>query len=230
MAKLNEIGEPLYLTRTPLPAVDWNTFFDAVQEAFQLHLKSAGPPGQKSPILTGDYPKQNNGNFETSFDVIISHIGGSQRAATSPDGKQRVPKGPTLRENKPHPTKERYRLITFGWWEDMLANFTIYSLSQDRANEVTAWFHKFMMRYIFDLSFFRARGVSDLRFGSRGEDKFERAYGQELYSRSLTYNVRLELMSSFEAKTLETLEVTIGGPPNPQTEFEVAERYIIPEP
>src|SRR5882672_5504699 len=110
MAELNEVGQPKWQTRSPLPSVDWDTFFEAVSEAFQLHLKSAGPPGQKAPILVAEFPKVNEGNFDTSFDVILFHITESVRAATDPSGKRRFPKGPNGRETKPHPTKARYSI------------------------------------------------------------------------------------------------------------------------
>lgn len=224
--ELNEVNQPKFLTRTPIEAVDWDTFFQAVQDAFSLHLQSFGPPGQKAPILVGEYPKQNNGNPDTSFDVILFHMLGSERAGTDPSGTRRIPKGPNLRERKPHPTKDRYSLVTIGWWELMTARFTIYSLSRDRANELTKWFHLMMMRYTFFLSFFKARGIHDLRFLSRGEDKFSREYGQEFHTRTLDYTVRLELLQNFETKDFETVHVAV-----PETSgFDVSEEYQIPKP
>jgi|SRR5208282_2081852 len=230
MGELNEAQEPKYLTRTPLPALDWDTFFDAVGEAFKLHLQTYGPPGQKAPTYTAEYPKDNLGNFDTNFDVVTYHILESVRAGTDPTGRRRVPKGPQLREVKPHPTKERYHVATTGWWELMKVQFTIISQSHSRADEITAWWARMMMRYIFDLRFFKARGVSYMTFDKRGEDKFERIYGQELYSRTLSYNVRLELQDSFEVKDLESLHIAIGGPPNPQVEVDLDEEYIVPKP
>lgn len=230
MGQLNEVGQPKYQTRNQLPSVDWDTFFDAVNEALTLHLQSYGPPGQKAPVFVADFPKTNEGNFDTSFDVITYHVSGSVRAGTDPTGQRRIPKGPNTREVKPHPTKARYHIVTFGWWELMTASFTIHALSHSRADEITAWFHRFMMRYIFDLSFFKARGVNYMTFRQREEDKFSKEYGQEMYLRTLHYNVRLELQTSFETKDLESINVTIGGPPNPQQSFEVEEEYVIPQP
>jgi hypothetical protein len=230
MGELNEAHQPKYLTRTPLPAVDWGTFFDAVNTAMDLHLQTYGPPGQKAPTLVSEVPKTNEGNFDTSFDVILYKIMESKRAASDPSGRRRIPKGPTVREVKPHPTKARYHIVTVGWWELMKARFTIYALSADRASEVTEWFHRMMMRYTFDLSFFKARGVQYMTFDGRGEDEFSRLFGQELYIRNLDYNVRLELLESFEVKDIESLNIKIGGPPNPQTELDLDEQYITPKP
>jgi hypothetical protein len=225
MAELNEVGQPKYLTRSPLPSVDWDTFFDAVELAFNLHVKSAGPPGQKAPIFVAEYPKKNEGNFDTSFDVILYKVVGSERAATDNTGR-RVPKGPTLRERKPHPTKARYSLVTIGWWEMMTARFLIYSLSRDRADEITSWFHRMMMRYTSDLSFFRARGVQYMTFDKRGEDQFSKEYGQELYVRTLDYQVRLELLNTFEAKDIEAVNIQMDQ----TAEINVVEKYVIPRP
>lgn len=228
MGELNEVNQPKYLTRTPLASVDWDTFFDAVQDAFKLHTTSYGPPGQLTPVLVRTFPKDNNGNSNTKFDVITSKVIGAVRAGTDPSGKGRIPKGPTLREVKPHPAKARYSIVTIGWWELMRVRFTIYGLSNDRADEITAWFHRMMMRYIFDLSFFRARGVQYMTFQGRGEDGFDKTYGQELYTRILEYDVRLDLLTSFEAKDFESVAVKLGQ--SPQTEFELNEQYPILKP
>lgn len=226
MGELNEAHQPKYLTRTPLASVDWDSFFDAVHDAFKLHLASVGPPGQKAPVLVSEFPKTNEGHFDTAFDVILFHILGSTRAATDPSNKRRFPKGPTTRDRIPHPTKDRYSLITIGWWEMMDVEFTVYSLSHDRANEITKWFHKMMIRYIFDLSFFKARGVHYMTFEKRGPDVFSKAFGQELHVRTLDYNVRLELLQSFEIKDLEAVNIQL----NETEEISLVEQYIVPKP
>ncbi len=226
MAELNEVGQPKWQTRSPLPSVDWDTFFNAVNDAFDLHIKSYGPPGQKAPVFVADVPKTNEGNFDTSFDVITFKIMQSVRAATDPSAKRRFPKGPNIREVMPHPTKSRYSIVTFGWWEQMDVRFTIYTLARDRADEITKWFHIMMMRYCFFLDFFRARGVQDMRFIKRGEDDFSRMYGQELYIRTLDYGVRLELLQSFEKKDLEAIDLVVNETPL----ITLQEEYIIPKP
>ena len=224
MGVLNEIGQPKYLTRSPLPSVDWDGFFAAVGEAFNLSLVSQGPPGQSAPIFVGEYPKDNLGNFTTKFDVILFSNNGCELASTSPK-QDRIPKGPTLRETKPHPTKARYSLATFGWWEMMDAQFQIYSLSRDRANALTTWFHLMMMQYI-GLGFFRDRGVNYIKFKTRGQEEFSRAFGQELYIRKLNYDVRLELLKNFETKNVESLQIQ----PEQGPDFTVSEQYPIPKP
>src|SRR5665213_807694 len=222
MGVLNEIGQPKYLTRTPLPSVDWSGFFAAVNEAFILHLASQGPPGQKAPVFVATYPKDNLGNFKSDFDVILFDNNGCVRAATDPSGGRRYPKGPNPRETKPHPTKDRYSIVTLGWWEMMDAQFQIVSLSHDRANELVDWFHWMMMQYT-GLGFFKDRGVHYLTFESRGPEEFSRAFGQEMYTRKLNYNVRLELLQNFEVKDLESVHFqTDTGP-----DFTVSEQYPI---
>lgn len=226
MAELNEAHEPKYLTRTALPAVDYDTFFNAVNDAFVLNLQSIGPPGQKAPVLVAEVPKDNEGNFDTSFDVIVFKIMKSEMAATDPSNKRRFPKGPTPRETKPHPTKARYSLTTVGWWEMMTVRFIVYSLARDRADEITKWFHFMMMRYSAYLGFFRDRGVQYFHFAGRGEDEFSRQWGQELYIRTLDYNVRLELLQSFEVKDLESINIQLPEGPD----FVIEELYPIPKP
>jgi len=223
----NEVNQPKFLTRTPLPALDWSTFFDAVNQVFELHLQSFGPPGQKKPVLVAAYPKTNEGNPDTSFDVILFHVVSSEMAPTDNTGR-RVPKGLSTREVKPHPSKERYSIATFAWWEMMTVRFTVISLSRDRADEVLNWFHRMMMRYIHILGFFKARGVHDMRYAGRGEDKFDRTYGQELYQRTVSYTARIELLENLEVKDLESIAVQAGN--NPQTEFTLEQKYPIPKP
>jgi len=223
---VNAIGEPKYLTRSPLPSVDWDSFFAAVNDAFNLQVESSGPPGQKAPVFVADYPKDTLGNPVQGLDVILFEVVSSKMAGTDPSGKRRIPKGPTWRETIPHPTKERYSLVTIGWWELMTARFTIYSDSHDRANKLASWFHQMMMRYTFELSFFRARGVQYMIFLERGRDTFSRVFGQELHSRTFDYGVRLELLHSFESKDLESVVICLPE----QEEFTVEEQYTIPQP
>ena len=83
-----------------------------------------------------------------------------------------------------------------------------------------------MMRYIFDLRFFRARGVQYLVFNNRGEDTFSREFGQELYIRTLEYDVRLELLHSYETKDFESVGIQLAETP----EIDLDEQYIIPTP
>jgi hypothetical protein len=223
--ELNEVGQPKYLTRTSLPAVHWSSFFEAVNKAFELHIASAGPPGQKAPVLVAEFPKTNEGKFDTSFDVILFHVVRSVRAPSDPHGR-RIPKGPTPRETMPHPDKARYLLVTFGWWEMMTVRFTVYSQSRTRADQLTEWFHSMMMRYCFSLGFFKERGVHYMIFDGRGEDKFSREFGQELYTRTLDYDARLELLQNFEVKGLESLAIEIEE----TAPFTVQEEYKIPKP
>jgi len=226
MADLNEVGQPKYLTRSNLPAVHWDSFFDAVNEAFKLNIASAGPAGQRAPVFVTDYPKTNQGSFETSFDVIVFHILGSKMAPQGNHG-QRVPKGATYREVKPQPNKQGYSLVTMAWWEMMSVQFTIYGLSHKRADELTEWFQLMLFAYNNPaLNFFRERGINYMHFEGRGADELSREYGQELYKRTLKWDVRLELLQHFSVKNLETLTIEI-----PETAtFTVSEQYAIPKP
>lgn len=214
------------LTRSVLPAVSWSSFFEAVNDAMALHLSSANPPGQKAPVLVREYPKTTLGKFDDSFDVILYHVVKSERAGTDRTGLQRKPTGPTPREQIVHPSKGRYHLQTAAWWENMTFEFKVLAKSNDRADELVEWFHRFMIEYTWSLGFFKARGVNYLVYNGRGEDKINKEFGQELYERTIQYMARLELLNSFETKDLESLNVTIEG--KPQQEIDIVEEYIIP--
>lgn len=218
---------PAQLTRSPLPSATWSTFFNAVEKAMDLKLASSPPPGQKAPILVRDYPKTNLGKFDTSFDVILFRVLKSERAGTDPSGLVRKPKGPNLREVVPHPTKARYSLVTQAWWENMTVEFKVLAKSNDRADELVEWFHRFLMEYHNFLGFFKARGIQYMVYQSRGEDKLNNSFGQELNERTITYLIRLELLNTFEAKDLESLSYTVGT--NPELEFDRVEQYQVPK-
>ena len=217
---------PLRFTRAILPAVSWSAFFEAVKEALTLKLASYSPPGQKDPVFVREYPKNNLGKFDSSFDVILYKVISAERAGTRPNGVDRKPNGPTLKESIPHPTKARYHLNTYGWDENMEVQFIILTKSNDRADELIEWFHRFMIEYTWALGFFKARGINYLVYQKRGEDKLNKEYDQELYERTENYIVRLQLLYSFDVKDLESLNVTIQG--NPEQEIDLEERYIIP--
>lgn len=199
--------------RSSLPAVDYDSFFVAVAEALKLYMDGERIPEKDRPLLVHEFPKTRNGEFDKSFEVILFRIVESTPAGTDPNGRDRKPKGPWLREVTSHPSKLHYQQVTFGWWENVIVEFTILAKSNRRASQLTLWFHRFMMRYAFGYKFFRARGVEDFRFVSRGEDTYNKSYGQELFERSLRYQARLEFLDVFDAKTLEVLEITANEQP-----------------
>lgn len=206
--------EPRQLTRAALPAVYLRGFFKAVQEAMQLHLKTAPLPGDKAPTLVEDFPKDRQGNPDTSYDVIQWSVLESVPAGMDRSGHGRVPFRPLPREVISHPDKAGYFLITYGWWEWATVVFTVFAKSNARANELAEWFHFFMMLYGQQLDFMRMRGVNKLQFMGRGRDEEnERFGGQTLYMRPLKYAFRLEVLNTAEVKTLETVEFNLGKNP-----------------
>jgi hypothetical protein len=211
---LHQVPPPL---RSSEPAADIQGFFRAVGEALDLHVKTAGAPDGITPVYVHSFPKERlsqpsvPGQPGKPFDVITHHVLDGGMSATSNDGS-RVPRAPVLREKKPHPDKTGYALCTTGWWEDATVVFTIWSNSNENADELTVWFHRFMMRYAYFYGFFQARGIQQFRFVKRLEDDTEDREGQELYRRYLAYSLRLEYLDTFEERQLTdvTLNVTAG--------------------
>ena len=121
-----------------------------------------------------------------------------------------VPHGLQLRVRRPSPTKLGYLEETWGWSEQMTAQFTVYAKSNQRANELVSWFHRMMMQYAFSFKFFQAVGVCDFRFEERLPDEKSQDFGQELYLRKLRYAVRINLQDVYEAKTLEDIHIGAG--------------------
>jgi hypothetical protein len=195
-------------SRSLQPAVDHQGFLGAVREALALHTKSEGLAPEYVPVLTEDYPREREGEFDHSFDVILFTVVSSQMGATDPRQTRR-PNGPVLRENRPHPTKARYRLATYAWWEDSIVQFSVLAKSNKRANELATWFHRFLMRYAHAQHYFSARGVSLFRYRARLEDRPNKDFGQELSERRIQYQIRLEFLDSFELKELESVHLAV---------------------
>ena len=55
----NEI--PPEYTKSSLPAVDWNSFFETVGQAFNLALASSQWLDSQKPVYVEDFPKQHTG-------------------------------------------------------------------------------------------------------------------------------------------------------------------------
>lgn len=197
--------------RSSQPAADIQGFFQITGEALALHVQTAGAPDGVTPVYVHAFPKARLSEPGKPFDVITHHVYDGGMSATSNDGS-RVPREPARRERRPHPTKAGYNLCTLAWWEDVSVMFTIWSNSNENADELTTWFHKFLMRYASFYQYFRARGVQQFRFVRRLEDTTEDREGQELYARRLIYRIRIEYLDTFEERQLTdvTLNLTAG--------------------
>lgn len=197
--------------QSTLPAVDYETFFDIVHKAFNLYLDEEQVPVERRPVLVREYPKDRQGKFDHNFDVIVYQICYARLSGTDPSGTNRVPRTPLQREDRPHPEKKHYRQIIYGWWEDVTAEFVSFSKTPLEASRLATMFHRFIMRYAHGLKYFKAHGVDNFKFLERADDKTTRDFGQELSSRSLKYQFRLNFQEVYEAKTLEVVEVSLNG-------------------
>lgn len=195
--------------RSSKPAVDYARFFQVLQEALDLYAKSTQVPDELKPLLVEDYPKNRQGKFDHSFDVITFSIVEAQPAAMSNDGSRRQ-QAPMLHDYRPHPTKAKYHLVTFGWKEEATIQFTVHAKSNARANELAAWFQRFLMAFIYGVRYFASYGVEKFYFLRRLEDAVIEKYGQELYVRPIQYHVRLNFLDHVELKDLEFVQLDIA--------------------
>jgi hypothetical protein len=208
-------------SRSGQPAADHIGFFKAVQRAYALHLKAQAISADLAPRLVEDYPRDRNGQkFDTSFDVVLFRVAGSQ-PATLAKGIQ--PTGMIAFGSEPSRSKAGYHDYTRGWIEEATVEFSVYAKSNARANEVAVWFHRFMMFYGFSEQFFKAQGVPFFGFKARLPDEKVTEFGQDLYKRTLQYVIRLQFLEVAEAKDLETLHVISGEgtPVSPAAEFDI---------
>lgn len=194
--------------RSSQPAVDIPGFFDAVEQALALYIKTEGPPDNTKPTLVHEFPKERLAKPDDKFDIITFKVLESTMAPTMKDGSK--PRSPVQREVKPHPTLTGFNLQIIGWWELVQAEFSIWSKSSRNADLVTAWFHGFMVKYAFAYKFFLSRGANNFRFVKRADDDVNQSFGQELYRRRLVYEFRLETLFGVEQKKLTDVDVTYG--------------------
>lgn len=195
--------------RSTLPAVDISGFFQAVQDALNLYLKTVKWPVGTEPVFIHTFPQQRLALPDKPFDVITFSVGGSEMATTSNDGG-RVPLAPQVREIVDSTSLAGYKDRSIAWKEEVAVVFTIWSKTNAFADAIVTWFHRFMMIFAFGYGFFMARGVDRFFFLKRGKDEVEEVENQELYKRTLVYRIRIEyVLPVTELKTLES--VTISG-------------------
>lgn len=191
-----------------MPSVSLETIYQVFQDSFKLFLDGEQVPAANRPVLVEEYPKTREGAYDHSFDVIMFRHVSSTLAATDPAGK-RIPQAPIVRETVDHPTKDGYSLVTRGWWEDTVLEFTVYSKSNLQANKLAVLFHRFAILYGTVYRVFNSRNINNFAFLGRGEDAKSKDFTTELYVRPLRYTMRLEYLIASDARKLETLE--IGG-------------------
>lgn len=189
-------------------AVDIPGFFDTVDKAMTLHIKTEGTPDGTFPKFVHDFPKERIAKPDDKFDVISFKVVHGCMAPTLNDGA--TPRGPRQRESKPHPKQAGFNLLIQGWWELVQPEFCVWSKSSRNADLIAAWFHDFMMRYAFLYKFFLSRGIQNFRFVKRADDDVDLTFGQELYKRKLTYEFRLETLWAIEHKQLTDIDINYG--------------------
>lgn len=197
-------------TRSSLPAVGISGFFQAVDQALKLHLESEHWPDKLQPVFVHEFPKERIANAQAPFDVVTFHVEGSAMAPTS-NNDGRIPKAPF--EFNPVQSQQMfgYNTQTLMWWQITNVAFDIYSRSNASADTLTEWFHQFMMLWGFGMKFFRARGVEQFCFLERKPDQIEKnKEGQELYKRTLVYQVRVQYLRTLLQKQFDSVTVTLG--------------------
>ena len=185
--------------------------FGVFSEALTLAMDVSKWPQSDRPVIAEEYPKQRAGKngFDTSFDVIVLHV-----VLSEPGNGARKPLGVSNVRITPHPTKARYKQIETFWEEMVTVQFSVYAKSNRRANELVNWLHRTLMMYANALRFFQSHGMQVFSFVQRLEDKKTAEYGNDLYFRGMQYRFKLQMIDVSEAKTLETVGITVdeSGP------------------
>jgi hypothetical protein len=200
-----EVTPPL---RSSQPAVGIPEFFDIVEKVMALYIKTETAPDNTTPVLVHEFPKERLAKPDTTFDIITYKVLESTMAPTMNDGSR--PRSPRPREVRLHPNLAGFNIQEYGWWEQVQAEFSIWSKSSRNADLVTAWFHRFMMKYAFAYRFFQSRGVTNFRFVKRADDDIDHTFGQEVYRRRLVYEFRLENLYAVEQKQITDIDINYG--------------------
>lgn len=219
MLRRGVVNPVLPMSRSAQPAADWNTFFDVVREALTVELQASKIAPERWPKFTKAYPRTTDGSgYDHTFDVILYSIFDCKMAATSNDGS-RVPNG--LRVNpRPSPSKEGYIEVTSFWQEDLTVEFQILGKSNDDADQLVAWFHRFLMRSAA-LKYFHSHGIPYFRFIGRWTDAKSNDYGeQDLYVRTLRYLARITLQDVTDTKTLDVIHHSLSTDESAATDYE----------
>jgi hypothetical protein len=188
-------------------AVDLDGFFKAVGLALEIHRKQSRIPNDLQPIYTESFPKERLLKTDDPFDVITFSVGASGMAdgSNSGTGKQ-IPR--TIISDV---DLGGYKVAKLQWQEQAHVVFEIWSRSNTSANALVTWFHRFMMRYGYQVKFYRPRGIDLFRFIGRMKDERESKEDQELYVRRLVYEIRLNYVDAFLDKTLESVDVNLSA-------------------
>jgi hypothetical protein len=199
----------LPLSRSPLPAVNIDGFFRMISQALALYIKTEGPPENISPILVEEFPRERLTKQDDSFDIITFRVKTSTMAAST--NSDIIPKRPSLRESRPSTSKgPDYNENVYGWWETVQPEFTIWSRSNANANNMTEWFHVFLMKYAYFTKYFAGRGIENFVFLERVDQAIDHNEGQEVYKRLLLYEFRLNRLVTTETRVLTNVGVTYG--------------------
>ena len=200
---------PLPLSRTPLPAVDIGGFFHMLQGALALYIQTEGQPENTNPEFIEEFPRERLTKQDETFDIITFRVKSAVPASNTNSGG--APKRPALRESKPSPTLgPDYKEQVYGWWETVRPEFTIWSRNNANANDMTEWFHIFLMKYAFINKYFAGRGIENFVFIERADEDVDHNEGQEIYKRRLTYEFRLNRMLTTQSRSLTNVSVTYG--------------------
>ena len=201
---------PLPPLRNKQPAVDIAGFFALLQVAFAQHIKLVGAPDGTTPELVETFPQERLSQPDTPFEVITYKVSNVTMAQSTNAGS--APRGMTLRETKKSQDKADYNVLIYGWWEQVIITFEIWTKDNATANKLAIWFHKFIFTWVFALEYFKGRGVNNFDFVGRSEDTNPRGDDQETYVRTLSYTFRLENLMAFEQRQLTELTLIIDSP------------------
>ena len=212
------VGEQIPRLRSSLPAADPDTFFEAVRQALDLHMKSESVPAGAEPFYLHQFPKERVSTVDKPFDGITFSVVSSVPAATRNDGT--ISRRPFYFDDQAQ-TLAGYTKKTATWFELVTVEFVIWSKSNPTRGKLVNWFHRFMRRYA-EFKFFEARGVDKFQFVGRGQDGFETHEDQEIYYGTLTYQCRVQFMDTYLERKLDKLSVSLQLGSDQQTILQTA--------
>lgn len=194
--------------RSTFPAADIKDFFTLLGQYLQADLKTFGQPDGLDPILVQDFPKERLSRPDATFNVITHHVLEACLAPTGNNG--RTPRAPVHREVAVSPTDAGYNQITLGWAEQATVQFEVWGKTNDEADLLARWFHRFLMRTAYQNQAFLAHGIEQFQFVKRLEDIQDTRESQELSQRPLVYTFRYQYVDTYTQHQLTDLSMNVS--------------------
>jgi hypothetical protein len=184
-------------------AKDIDALLPLIDAALKAHQERLAIDPAKRLVASSFWPKDVVDRADKATARVVMRLFNRRKGNFSNDGT-REQRRPMHKETRPDP-KDPSRMITVqSLWRDNTIEFRVMSADQSRADDMALFFELFMEAWNW---YFHDKGIQDLRFEERLEDRIEVIGGTEVYVRPLRYHVRTETIYQTASRTLSDIRV-----------------------